>query len=156
MTLWTTFQIGFRVMKDDLMHQFHKLECVRGIVCVGVCVSPPGQTYLINDIIPFVMRTKLFPDTCWLRVKRATQTLGNCTYSHVGCTDAVEFPVWSLKSSVPFGQMKGAMLVWCSNGPSGFLCAHIPVSLHSYNWSEVAVSCCSASCTLIKARLCCT
>lgn len=100
MSLQTTFQIIFIVMINGLMHRCFtswicSRVCARTQACMRVCVceTPPGQTYLINYIIHFVMRTKLFPDTCWLRVKRTAQTLGNCTYSHLCCTDAVEFPV---------------------------------------------------------------
>lgn len=123
MSLKTTFQIGFRDMRADLMrHHF------TGWICVCVCVfmySRPDIPHRWHH--PFVMRTKLFPNTCWLRVKRATQTLQWKLYLQPSllhrCCE-VSF-VWSLESSVPFGQMKGAMLVGFSNSPSGLsLCTH--------------------------------
>lgn len=46
MTLRTTFQIGFRVMKDDLMHRFHKLDlCMRVCVCVSSRPDIPHKWY---------------------------------------------------------------------------------------------------------------
>lgn len=134
MSLQTTFQIGFRGMAVDLMHhsftdRICASECVRIRVCV--CVCPPGQTYLINEIIHLSWEQNRSPTPAdWGWKEQHRHFTWTCTYSRLCCTDAVEFPV-SGASSLLCHLDKWREQYWCSarTAPRAFF---VHTSLYLY------------------------
>lgn len=154
MSLKTTFQIGFRDMRADLMrHHFTGWICV----CVCVCSCTRGQTYLIDDIIhlSWEQNCSLTPaDWGWKEQHRHFS--GNCTYSHLCCTDAVKFPLSGASSLLCHLDKWREQCSWgFQTAPRAFF-VHTSLYLNIHTTGQkYQYSAAVHPCSLIITQLCC-